>query len=89
VGQTKEPGDLNFGYTFIRLEREAVLAAFNFSDLRQPTNVVTHRLNTNYQLYKNVTVGYTLLVGRALQTATSPALEPWLKRMQFDLIYKF
>lgn len=89
VGQTREPGDFNFGYTFIRLEREAVLAAFNFSDLRQPTNVVTHRFNANYQAYKNVTVGYTVLFGRALQTATSAALEPWLKRMQFDLIYKF
>lgn len=89
VGQTKEPGDFNFGYTYIRLEREAVLAAFNFSDLRQPTNVVTHRFNANYQAYKNVTLGYTLLVGRALQTSTSPTLEPWLKRMQFDLIYKF
>jgi len=89
VGQTKEKGDINFGYTFIRLEREAVLAAFNFSDIRQPTNEVNHRLNFAYQAYKNVTLGYTLLVGRALQTATSPTAEPWLKRMQFDVIYKF
>lgn len=89
VGQTKEKGDLNFGYTFIRLEREAVLAAFNFSDLRQPTNEINHRFNVGYQAYKNVTLGYTLLVGRALLTATSPDEEPWLKRMQFDVIYKF
>ena len=89
LGQTKEKGDINFGYTFIRLEREAVLAAFNFSDLRQPTNEVNHRINVAYQAYKNVTLGYTLLVGRALQTATSPTAEAWLKRMQFDVIYKF
>lgn len=89
IGQTKEKGDFNFGYTFIRLEREAVLAAFNFSDLRQPTNEVNHRINVAYQASKNATLGYTLLVGRALQTATSPTAEPWLKRMQFDVIYKF
>ncbi|MGH9778175.1 MAG: putative porin [Candidatus Acidiferrales bacterium] len=89
VGKTAEKGDINFGYTFIRIEREAVLAAFNFSDLRQPTNVVTHRFNFGYQAFKNITLAYTLLVGRQLQTATSPTEEPWLKRMQFDVFYKF
>ena len=89
LGQTKEKGDINFGYTFMRIEREAVLAAFTFSDVRQPTNDVNHRINLAYQAGKNVTLGYTLLVGRALQTATSPTAEPWLKRMQFDAMYKF
>ncbi len=89
VGKTAEKGDINFGYTFIRIEREAVLAAFNFSDLRSPTNVVTHRFNFGYQAFKNITLAYTLLVGRQLQTATSPTEEPWQKRMQFDVVYKF
>jgi hypothetical protein len=89
VGKTAERHDINFGYTFIRVEREAVLAAFNFSDLRQATNVVNHRFNFGYQIYKNVTLNYTLLVGRQLRTATSPDPEPWLKRMQVDAIYKF
>ena len=89
VGKTQERHDINFGYTFIRVEREAVLAAFNFSDLRQATNVVNHRFNFGYQVYRNITLNYTLLVGRQLQTATSPTVEPWLKRMQFDVFYKF
>ncbi len=89
VGKTVEKNDLNFGYTFIRIEREAVLAAFNFSDLRSPTNAVTHRFNFGYQAFKNITLNYTLLVGRQLVTATSPIEEPWLKRMQFDVVYKF
>lgn len=88
-GQTREPRDVNFGYTFIRLEREAVLAAFNFSDLRQPTNVISHRFNFGYQAYRNITLNFTALMGRALQTATSPTAEPWLKRLQFDVVYKF
>ena len=88
-GKIREKNDLNVGYTLIRIEREAVLAAFNFSDLRQPTNVISHRFNFGYQAYKNVTLNYTLLVGRALRTAASPTLEGWLKRMQFDVVYKF
>jgi hypothetical protein len=88
-GKTQEKNDLNVGYTFIRIEREAVLAAFNFSDLRQPTNVINHRFNFGYQALKNVTLSYTLLVGRALRTATTLLPEDWLERMQFDVAYKF
>jgi hypothetical protein len=89
LGQTNEKHDIQLGYTFIRIEREAVLSAFNFSDLRQPTNVVNHRFNFGYQAYKNITLNYTLLVGRALRTATTLLPEDWLERMQFDVVYKF
>lgn len=89
VGQTTEPHDVKFGYTFIRIEQEAVLSAFNFSDLRSPTNVATHRFNFGYKAYNNLTLNYTLLVGRRLQTALFPTDEDWLKRMQFDVVYKF
>ncbi len=89
LGQTKKPHDVALGYTLIHIEREAVLGAFNFSDLRAPSNVVTHRFKFGYQAYKNLTLNYTLLVGRQLVTATSPVEEPWLKRMQFDAVYKF
>ncbi len=89
IGKTAEKNDMSFGYTFIRIEREAVLAAFNFSDLRSPTNVVTHRIAYGYQAFRNITLNYTLLIGRQLVTATSPVEEPWLKRMQFDVVYKF
>jgi hypothetical protein len=87
IGQTREKGDLSFGYTFIRLEREAVLAAFNFSDLRAPTNLVTHRMGFGYVVARNVTANYTLLVGRRIAAGATP--EPWLKRMQMDLSYRF
>ena len=89
VGETKNPHDVVLGYTLIHIEREAVLGAFNFSDLRSPSNVVNHRFEFGYQAYKNLTLNYTLLVGRQLVTATSPVEEPWLKRMQLDATYKF
>jgi hypothetical protein len=87
VGQTKNKGDLLLGYTFARIERDAVLAAFNFSDLRQPTNVAEHRIEAYYQAYPHVQVGFTGLIGRQLVTAQSLTEERWLKRFQFDTIF--
>lgn len=89
VGQTREARDVSFGYTYINIEREAVLAPFNFSDLRQPTNVKTHRIVFGYQAWRNVTLNYTGLFGKALVTPLTPTQERFLKRWQFDFVYKF
>jgi hypothetical protein len=88
-GQTKNKGDLRLGYTFMHIERDAVVAAFNFSDLRQPTNVAEHRIEAYYQAYPHVQVGFTGLIGRQLVTAQSATEERWLKRLQFDTIFGF
>jgi hypothetical protein len=88
-GQTKNKGDLLLGYTFARIERDAVLAAFDFSELRQPTNVIEHRVEAYYQTYPHVQMGVTGLFGRQIVTAQSPTLERWLKRWQFDTIFSF
>jgi len=89
AGQTKNKGDLRLGYTFMRIERDSVLSAFNFSDLRQPTNVIEHRVEAYYQLYPHVQIGTTGLIGRQIVNGQSPTLERWLKRWQFDTIYSF
>ena len=89
VGQTKNKGDLMLNYTFMRIERDAVLAAFDFSDLRQATNVAENRVEAYYQAYPHVQVGVTGLIGRQLVTAQSPTLERYLKRWQFDTIFAF
>ncbi|MBZ5528171.1 MAG: putative porin [Acidobacteriia bacterium] len=88
-GQTKNPRDMRIGYTFMRIDRDAVVSAFNFSDIRQATNDANHRLEFYYQAYKNITVGVTGLFGRQLVTAQSPTPERYLKRFQFDVIYAF
>lgn len=88
-GQTKNKGDMLLGYTFARIERDAVLSAFDFSDLRQPTNVLEHRVEAYYQAYSHVQIGATGLIGRQIVTAQSPTLERWLKRWQFDTIFSF
>ena len=88
-GQTKQKGDWRFGYTFARIEREAVVSAFNASDIRQPTNVASNRIEAAYQAYSNVTLALTTYIGRQLITAQTPNEERPLKRMQFDFNYKF
>ena len=84
VGRLEKKGDLQFGYTRIYIEREAVLGNFNYSDIRQGTNVTQHRVTTFYQFDPRVQLGFTALVGRPLGTT-----EPWLTRLQFDTIYIF
>lgn len=89
VGRLSEVKDLQFSYTRMFIEREAVMGAFNFSDLRQNSNVSQHRVEVFYQAYKNITLGFTGLIGRPLNWHTSAAPEPMLKRLQFDVVYKF
>jgi len=84
VGRLEKKGDLQFGYARIYIEREAVLGNFNYSDIRQGTNVSQHRFTSFYQMDKSVQLGFTALVGRPLGTT-----EPWLTRLQFDTIYIF
>ncbi len=88
-GQTRNQGDWRFGYTFARIEREAIVSAFAASDTRQGTNVTQHRIEAAYQAYPNVTLNLTTFIGRQLITAQTPVEERWLKRLQLDFNYKF
>src|SRR6266852_6182990 len=49
VGRLSEAKDIQFAYTRMFIEREAVMGAFNFSDLRQNSNVSQHRVDVFYQ----------------------------------------
>lgn len=84
VGRLQEKKDFQFGYTRIYIEREAVLGNFNYSELRQGTNVTQHRFDAFYQFDKNVQLGFAALIGRPLASS-----EPWLERLQFDTVYIF
>jgi hypothetical protein len=99
IGQTKDKHDFQVGYSFARIEQDAVISQFNESDYRASSNVVQHRFFGNYAISPSVTASYTLFVGRTLNTALQNAArlstvpvgaeEPFLKRMQLDLVYKF
>jgi hypothetical protein len=84
IGRLQEKGDFQIGYTRIFIEREAVLGNFNYSEIRQGTNVTEHRIDAFYQLDRSVQLGFAALIGRPLGST-----EPWLTRLQFDTIYIF
>ncbi len=84
IGRLQQKNDFQVGYTHLYIEREAVLGNFNYSDIRQGTNVTQHRFDFFYQFDRSVQLGFTALVGRPLATT-----EPWLTRLQFDTIYIF
>ncbi|MBZ5501392.1 MAG: putative porin [Acidobacteriia bacterium] len=83
-GRQAEKGDWQFSYTHMLIEREAVMSLFDFSDMRQGSNVAQNRVEVFYNAYKNVQLGFTGLFGRPLAST-----EPTLKRLQFDVAYKF
>jgi len=86
-GRQAEKGDWQFSYTHMLIEREAVMPAFDFSDMRQATAVQQNRMEVFYNLEKNIQLGFTGLFGRPL--ATPSTVESELKRLQFDVVYKF
>jgi Putative porin len=86
-GRQQEKGDWQFAYTHMLIEREAVMSLFDFSDIRQGSNVQQNRVEAYYQANKNVQVGFTGFFGRQLDTTNVTETE--LKRLQFDVIYKF
>jgi hypothetical protein len=89
IGRQAEKGDWQFAYTHMLIEREATISLFDFSDMRQGTDVDQNRVEAFYQVHKNVQLGFTGLFGRPLHPAVTSPEETFLKRLQFDVVYKF
>jgi len=89
VGQAREKGDWLFGYTFTRIEQDAVLVPFNFSDILA-SNSRVHMPTVAYQIVNNVTLQWTGLYSqRVNKVVVNSPFDRYLNRMQFDVIYKF
>jgi hypothetical protein len=99
LGQTKNKNDIQVGYAWLREEQDAALASFAESDQRAPTNILQNRWYALWKVRANTVASYTLWYGRTLNSNLQHAIlatgttageqEPYLKRMQFDLIYSF
>jgi Putative porin len=99
IGQNKNKNDFQVGYLWLRQEQDAVIASFSESDQRAPTNILQHKIYATWKVRPGTTFGYTYWIGRtlnsALEHAALPAgfapggVEPWVRRMQFDLMYTF
>jgi hypothetical protein len=110
-GRLSEKKDIQFGYIYTRIERDAVIGAFSESDMRAGTNINQHRLNFSYQWLNNMSLNYAIWIGRLQNAQDAIGLVPGgkraiaggpcnvapfdgcrdniLKRMQFDVIYRF
>ncbi len=96
VGKTQARGDFLFNYTFIRIEKDAVLTPFNFSDITQQSDVRGNRFIFAYALDPRVTVSLTGvfaqrangLLGAFNQTPPG-SLNRTLTRLQFDTVLRF
>jgi hypothetical protein len=99
LGQLRNRNDVQFGYAFEREEQDAIISSFAESEQRAPTNIVQHRIYAVWKLRPNTTANFTMWVGRTLNSnlehaivapgTSAGTIEPWLKRMQYDLIYSF
>ncbi len=89
LGRLQDKGDWQFAYTRMFIEREAVMSAFNASDIRQGSNTSQHRAEVLYQALPNVQFAFTGFLGRPLNLGNSKPPEDILQRYQFDLTYKF
>lgn len=96
VGQTKARGDTMFGYTFMRIEKDAVLTPFNMSDITQQSDMRGHRLQFAYAADPRVTFHVIGIVterpnGLLGPFVTTPpgSLNRSTFRLQFDTVLKF
>jgi hypothetical protein len=89
-------GDLLFSYTFLRIEKDAVLTPFNWDDLLQPSDVQAHRLFFGYTVNPRVSFNFTGLFNRRLNGLNGPfgtnppgSLDRSTNRIQIDTVFRF
>ena len=96
VGQTKERGDVVFGYTYVRIEKDAVLTPFNYSDVTQQSDMRAHRFNVGYAADPRVTLSLIGIITERPNGLFGPfvptpigSLNRATTRLQFDTVIKF
>ena len=96
VGQTRTRGDMQFGYTFMRIEKDAVLTPFNMSDITQQSDMRGHRLNFSYAADPRVVFTVTgIFVQRptgllgAFGNTPPGSLNRPTTRLQLDTVLRF
>ena len=89
-------GDMLFSYTFLRIEKDAVLTPFNWDDLIQGSDIQGHRLFFGYTVDPRVTFNFTGLFNQRLSGLNGPfgtnpanSLNRYTNRIQFDTVFRF
>ncbi len=89
VGRILQKHDVQFGYTHMFIEREAVLSNLNYNQIYQGSNVTEHRISVFYTAWNNVIFDFIGLFGRPLNFGNPNPPIDLLKRLQFDVNYVF
>jgi hypothetical protein len=89
VGRILQKHDLQFGYTRMFIEREAVLSNLNYNQMYQGSNVSEQRISVFYTAWDNVIFDFIALFGRPLNFGNPNPPIDLLKRLQFDVNYVF
>jgi hypothetical protein len=87
-GRATTPGTFATTYTYARIERDAALSAFNFSDMGPATNVVMNMGTVSYSPINRLNFDVTAILTRLLD-AQPAAANPMLKRIQVDARVSF
>ena len=89
VGQTREKGDWLLGYGFTRIEQDAVLVPFNFSDILA-SNSRVHMPTFAYQVANGVTFQWSGLFSQRVNKVFPLSPDNRIQnRMHFEVVYKF
>jgi hypothetical protein len=80
-GKASATGTFSAGYTYAHVERDAVISAYNFSDMTPATNVVMHMAGFSFKPQGRINLDATAIVTRLLDT---DAPNPYLFRLQID-----
>jgi hypothetical protein len=89
-------GDVQFGYTFMRIEKDAVLTPFNFSDISQQSDMRGHRFGFSYAADPHVVFTVTGIITERLSGLLGPfvptppgSLNRPTTRFQLDTVLRF
>lgn len=96
VGKLLKRGDWLFNYTFMRIEKDAVLTPFNASDINQQSDVRVNRFQVNYAADPRVILSFTGFItdrpnGLLGVFGSTPAgsLNRSTVRLQWDTTFRF
>ena len=89
-------GDLLFGYTFFRIEKDAVLTPFNLSDQLQQSDTRAHRFSINYNADPRVLVSLIGIISErpngllgVFGTTPPGSLNGATTRLQLETMFRF
>ena len=87
-GRASTPNTFAAGYTFARVEQDAVVSAYNFSDMGPATNVVMNMATFSFMPRNRLNLDATAIFTKLLRVPPGAA-NPLLTRIQLDARVSF